>query len=345
MVVAALALGSGAGSASADPKRVFMAPDDHTDYFWSATASEYEALFVEMLDYYLDQADATSAEPPEFQSRFSADGSLWLREYQRQKSPAEFQRLVDRVKSGAWQRQVATEIETYANSLMAEASSALGTLIQRSGTNQRFFAFNPLSWTRTDIADTPYTGALPVHVVDLATGSEVRSQVVTIGGQQFVRAEAPNIPSVGYKVFEIRAGAGQAFAGAPTASATTGVMENDAYRLTLSPRGAITSFVDKRLANRELAGSTGGFALNDLGAGTGSLTLENAGPVSVTLRATSASPLAHTTRVTLFRGRTGWRSRTRSPKTSAGRRSGASASTSPTRTFATRRPARSSGLA
>ena len=122
----------------------------------------------------------------------------------------------------AWQRQVAAEIETYANTLLADASSALGAMIQKSGTNQRFFAFNPLSWTRTDVADVPYTGALPVHVVDLATGSEVRSQVVTVGGQQFVRAEAPNIPSVGYKVFEIRAGAGQAFQDGPTASATTG---------------------------------------------------------------------------------------------------------------------------
>ncbi len=65
-----------------------------------------------------------------------------------------------------------------------------------------------------------------MHVVDLATGSQVRSQVVTVGGQQFVRAEAPNIPSVGYKVFEIRTGAGQAFEDGPTASATTGVKEN-----------------------------------------------------------------------------------------------------------------------
>jgi alpha-mannosidase len=573
-------------AATADQKRVFMAPDDHTDYFWSATAAQYEGFFIDMLDYYLDQADATASEPPAFQSRFSADGSLWLREYERKKTPADFQRLVDRLKSGhisaplnplvityggvpaeavirsmsyagrlerrygvdfplaiamenagmsyglgslwagagakyswkgvcncpsqvpnlgsrateiynwvgpdgssilmkwnslhdpannesiggyaearvpgaaldlvttnaasngfaarypyntigvfgqgwddlftknlnvqqtcktksdstracivsdtvdffdefkplygsvipsvsasfgnewdlspaslaevssrvkrsleklraaealatlvalkdptfldgrdvardqayldfglffehdfenggpgvsgaeriAWQRVVATEIDSYANTLYADASIALGALIQKSGTNQRFFVFNPLSWTRTDVADTPYAGALPVHVVDLTTGSEVPSQPLTIGGSQYLRVQAPAVPSVGYKVFEIQPGAGQTFADGPTANATTGVLENEAYRVTVSPRGAITSFVDKRRSNRELAGSTGGFALNDLGAATGSLVIENAGPVSVTLRATSSSPLAHTTRVTLVRG-------------------------------------------
>ena len=141
-----------------------------------------------------------------------------------------------------------------------------------------------------------------MHVVDLTTGQEVPSQVVTVGGSQYLRVQAPAVPSVGYKVFEIRPGAGQTFANSPTANASTGVIENEYYRLTVSPRGAITSFVDKRMGNREFAGNTGGFALNDLGAASGSLAVENAGPVSVTLRATSSSPLSHTTRITLTRG-------------------------------------------
>ena len=202
----------------------------------------------------------------------------------------------------AWQRQVAAEIEAYANALTADASSALGALIQKTGTNPRFFVFNSLSWTRTDVTDIPYTGALPVHVVDLTTGQEVPSQVVGSGSSQLLRVQAPGVPSVGYKVFEIQPGAGQTFANSPTANAATGVIENEFYRLTVSPRGAVTSFVDKRLGNREFAGNTGGFAINDLGAASGSLAVENAGPVSVTLRATSSSPLSHTTRITLTRG-------------------------------------------
>ena len=141
-----------------------------------------------------------------------------------------------------------------------------------------------------------------MHVLDLTTGQDVPSQIVTIAGTQYLRVQAPNVPSVGYKVFEIQPGAGTTFAGSPTADAATGVMENEYYRLTVSPRGAVTSFVDKRLGNRQFAGSTGGFAINDLGAASGSLAVENAGPVSVTLRATSSSPLSHTTRITLTRG-------------------------------------------
>ncbi len=572
-----------ASPATAAQKRVFMAPDDHTDYFWMATDAEYEQLFITMLGYYLDRADATAGESSEYQSRFSADGSLWLRAYEKNETPGEFQRLVDRIKSGhisaplnplvityggvpaeavlrsmyyagqlerrygldfplaiamenagmsyglgslwvgagakyswkgvcncpslvpnldnrdhevyrwvgpdggslimkwnsfhaydsiggyaearfpdtvldyvttnaasngfaarypyntigvfgqgwddlfttnlniqqtcktksdstracivsntidffedfapvygaalptvsasfgnewdlspaslaevsarvkrsleklrsaealatlvslknpsflngrdtardrafldlglyfehdfenggprvggatriAWQRQVATEIETYANTLAADAATALGAMIQKSGANPRFFLFNPLSWIRTDIADLPYAGALPVHVVDLSNGTEVPSQVVTVSGTRYIRVQAQNIPSVGYNVFEIQPGSGQAFANPPTANAATGVLENDFYRVTVSTRGAITSLIDKRLANREFAGAISGYALNDLGAGSGTLGIENAGPVSVTLVATAAGPLAHTTRVTLTRG-------------------------------------------
>ena len=187
----------------------------------------------------------------------------------------------------AWQRQVAGEIEAYANTLATDASRALGALIQKTGTNPRFFVFNSLSWTRTDVADIPYSGALPVHALDLTTGQDVPSQIVVVGGTQYLRVQAPNVPSVGYKVFEIQPGAGTTFTGNPTADASTGVIENEFYRLTVSPRGAVTSFVDKRLGNRQFAGSTGGFAINDLGAASGSLAVENAGPVSVTLRATA----------------------------------------------------------
>jgi alpha-mannosidase len=570
-------------TAEADHKRVFMAPDDHTDYFWSATDVEYRQLFQTMLDYYLDQVQATAGERPELQSRFSTDGSLWLWEYEKNKTPAEFQRLVNAIKSGhisapknplvityggvpaeavirsmyysgqlerrygldfplaiamenagmayglgavwagsgvryswkgvcncpslipdlddrqheiyswlgpdgsrilmkwnslhdarnnesiggyaearypgtvldlvtrdaafaarypystigvfgqgwddlsttnlkvqqtcksdsdpnrtcivsnsvdffqefdplfsaslptvsasfgnewdlapaslaevsarikrslerlrsaeglatlvslknpsfmngreaardrafldmglyfehdfenggprvsgaqriAWQRQVAGQIEQYVDPLLADATTALGTMIGRTGSAARFFAFNPLSWARTDVADLPYGGALPAYVVDLATGTEVPSQVVTVGGTRYVRVVAPNVPSVGYKVFEVRPGTGQTFANGPMANASTGVMENEFYRITVSPRGAITSFVDKRQGNREFAGSTGGFALNDLGPGSGSRQIENAGPVSVTLVATGTAPLAHVTRVTLTRG-------------------------------------------
>jgi alpha-mannosidase len=201
-----------------------------------------------------------------------------------------------------WQRTLKIEMDAYVNGLHADSLTALGGLIQKSGVNPRFFVFNPLSWARTDLADFAYIGELPVHVVEVAAGQEVPSQVVTLNGQIYLRILASNVPAVGYKVFEIRSGAGQTLGGAPTADATTGVIENEIYQITLAGRGAVISLIDKTRNNRQFAKSYGGYIINDLGSGTGTLTVENPGAVSVTLKAVSDTPRQHTTRLTLVRG-------------------------------------------
>ncbi len=198
-----------------------------------------------------------------------------------------------------WQRRLATEIESYVNTLHSDAVASLGGMIQKSGANTRFFVFNPLSWSRTGVSDFPYSGSSLVHVVDLGTGQEVPSQIVTVDGQSYLRILADSVPPVGYKVFEIQSGAGQTFTDAATVNGS--VIENPYYRLTVASRGAITSLVDKTRSNREFVQAIDGRSINDLGTGTGTLQVENQGPVSVTLLATSSSPLSHTTRITLVR--------------------------------------------
>lgn len=81
-------------------KRIYIAADDHTDYFWSADDATYRQAFIEMLDYYLDLADSTAANPSDYQSRFNCDGTLWIWEYERNKSAQAFTRLIDRIKDG-----------------------------------------------------------------------------------------------------------------------------------------------------------------------------------------------------------------------------------------------------
>jgi alpha-mannosidase len=198
-----------------------------------------------------------------------------------------------------WQRGLAEEIEDYVDTLYNDAVMALGGLIQKSGDNTRFCVFNPLSWVRTDFADYPFTNAVTVHVVDLSTNLEVPSQRVSVDSEHRLRILAPDIPPAGYKVFEIRSGAGTTLPNA--ASVNGGVIENDRYKVTVAERGAITSLLDKTRTNREFVLNTNGKYINDLGTGSGNLQVENAGPVSVTLLATSSSPLEHTSRITLFR--------------------------------------------
>ena len=199
----------------------------------------------------------------------------------------------------AWQKRLDNEIRTYVDTLRSDAVTALGGMIKSSGANKRFFAFNPLSWTRSDYVDYPVNNTNPVHVIDLTTGQETPSQFVTIGGSTYLRILADGIPAVGYKVFEIQPGSGQVYSDAATV--TGSIIENQYYQITLSTNGAITSWVDKMRGNRQFVRVINGRTINDLGSGTGTLQVENVGPVTVTLLATGNGPLAHTTRITLIR--------------------------------------------
>jgi alpha-mannosidase len=207
---------------------------------------------------------------------------------------------VSRSAREAWQRKMAGAVESYVNTLHSDASSAMGTLIRSSGSNQRFFVFNSLGWTRNDVADVPYDGPDTIHVIDVETNAEVPAQIVVVDARRYLRIAARSVPATGYRVYEIRPGPGEHFADAGSVTGG-GILENSYYRITVSPRGAITGLIDRTRGDREFAATVGGKGINDLGSGSGTLAVENAGPVSVTLLATSASPLQHTSRITVYR--------------------------------------------
>ncbi|MDD8027110.1 MAG: glycoside hydrolase, partial [Acidobacteriota bacterium] len=87
-------------NAAAQTRTIYLANDDHTDFMWSSNAEDYKNAFLKMLDYYLDLADSTKDDASEFQSRFSADGSYWLWTYEANRTASEFERLVEKLKSG-----------------------------------------------------------------------------------------------------------------------------------------------------------------------------------------------------------------------------------------------------
>lgn len=201
-----------------------------------------------------------------------------------------------------WQIKIQKQITGYTDSLFHLSLSTLGSQLKKAS-NPRFYVFNPLSWVRDDVADLPYSGDGPVKVIDVSTGKEAVSQRVRVGGKSFVRIRAERIPSVGYKVFEIRQGAPQS---APLAATVSGeFIQNDFYRLRLRKSGVITELFDRRAANRSLVKAIDGKYLNDLGTTDldegEALVMENAGPVSVTLKAVSRNPILHTVRITLYK--------------------------------------------
>lgn len=206
----------------------------------------------------------------------------------------------------AWQRRISQEITSYVDTLFDASARALGGMIKRSGNEARFFVLNPLNWERTDVADLPYTGSEEVHVVDLQSGNTVPSQFVEVaksdkaGARRVLRIVAAGVPSIGYKIYEVRAGKQPDSASDLIAKGS--VIENTDYRVTLTGRGAISSFISKSLGGQELAAKIEGREINDLGDGAGTVSVTDAGPVSVTLQAKATGPVPHTTEVTLYRG-------------------------------------------
>lgn len=213
---------------------------------------------------------------------------------------------ISRGQRAAWQEEVVTGIESYVNSIQAEALIRLGGLIPRPEKANRFFVLNPLGWSRTGAADHVYTGPVDIHVRDVVTGQDVPHQIVKLAGARHLRILASDVPSAGYKVYEILSGPGAAptDAAATTSGTDALTLENAAVKLIVERDGAIRSFIDKRRDAFELAATIDGLALNDLAPNSTvgeALRVENAGPVSVTVRARSEAGLEHTSSITLYR--------------------------------------------
>ena len=84
----------------AQQRKIYLAPDDHTDYMWSADEGGYRKAFLEMLDYYIKLNDSTANEPYPYQSKWNCDGSYWVYEYRQNRSPQQFAKLIDQVRAG-----------------------------------------------------------------------------------------------------------------------------------------------------------------------------------------------------------------------------------------------------
>lgn len=200
-----------------------------------------------------------------------------------------------------WQIGLQKNLTSYVDTLLERSVKALGEQIAKTSA-PRFFVFNALNWDRSDVVEIAWEENTLVKVIDLQTQKEVPSQLVTKGGKQYIRTFVPDIPSVGYKVFEIREG--KPVKVKKTVNFDGKHMTSPYYKLQLAPSGAITSVIDKRAGNRQLVRPMDGKYLNDLGSPDINLgepvSIENEGPVSMTLKAVSDHPIRHTVRVTLF---------------------------------------------
>ena len=208
--------------------------------------------------------------------------------------------VADANERATWERGLEASVTSYSTQLLNNALASLGARIPSDG-ELRYVVVNPLGHTRSDVADLAYSGPLPVQVVDRTTATVVPSQIVTLNGQNYVRILATNVPSAGYKVYTVQAGAPPVL---PDAATLIGhVFESDRYRISMSGEGVITSLYDK-IAARSYAATANGRLMNDLGAGVapgGIKYLENNGPISCTVHTEGFIPVDHDVRVTIYK--------------------------------------------
>lgn len=86
--------------AYAQPKKIYIANDDHTDYMWTGDEETYKKAFSEMLDYYIKLNDFTANLPYNLQNKWNCDGSYWVYNYKQTRTPAQFDKLIDQIKKG-----------------------------------------------------------------------------------------------------------------------------------------------------------------------------------------------------------------------------------------------------
>jgi alpha-mannosidase len=130
----------------------------------------------------------------------------------------------------------------------------LTSKIDTRGPGTPVVVFNPLGWSRSDIAEVELGLAVGgVSAVDVTgpEGQNVPAQILQAthygdGGLKTARVAfvARDVPALGYCVYHVAPGRspGPALAGSDATAGKSGVLENDLYRVTLDPAsGAMTS--------------------------------------------------------------------------------------------------------
>lgn len=210
---------------------------------------------------------------------------------------------ITRKQRADWQKKTAATFISYVDTLYNRSLKRLGQLINKSpSSTESFYVFNSLNWARTDYSDYPYNGPASIRVIDKTNAKEIPFQRITKKGAPYLRILASDIPSLGYKVFEIQPKSTSTVFSSSLA-VTDSTIENKFYKLTFTRQGVITSLVDKA-TNRECVKGIDKLYLNDLGSGLGNegekINVENKGAISATLSASSYKPIKHTTKITLF---------------------------------------------
>ena len=135
---------------------------------------------------------------------------------------------------------------------LTQVAKEIDTSFVRAGSP--LIVFNPLSWTRNDLVAVPLAeGDASNYKIFDRDGREVRSQLDQRGDHRSILFVARDVPSVGYRVFQLRKESRPPAPGKPAVSPS--MLENDLFRVTVDrDSGWLKSIVDKRVGREILSG-------------------------------------------------------------------------------------------
>jgi alpha-mannosidase len=139
-------------------------------------------------------------------------------------------------------------------SVLTSSTSALAGMLDTSGLGIPLVVYNPLSMARRDPVEAmvEFKGPAPaaIHVLDRATQREVLVQILWRQGNKARILFLADVPSIGFKVFEVSTGAPRSRASS-SLSVTASSLENARYKVRIDANGDLESIVDKQ-AGRDL---------------------------------------------------------------------------------------------
>jgi alpha-mannosidase len=147
---------------------------------------------------------------------------------------------------------------------LTSSTSAIAEMLDTRTVGIPLVVYNPLSMARRDAveATVEFKGEAPaaVRVIDRVTRHEVPTQVLETSGETARILFLADVPSVGFKVFEVLPGA--TLPARSSLTVTTSSLENARYRVKIDSNGDLASIFDKE-AGHELLRAPARLELRD----------------------------------------------------------------------------------
>jgi len=203
---------------------------------------------------------------------------------------------IDRHDFATYMRSQQEKVTGYVDTLFSLALEQLGKRVNSGGIHDVVYVFNPLNWERDGFVEIP-VGKDFNSVRDLENGKLYDGKIRIDGGKKFLQVWLGNIPSVGYKLYQLENKETEAIKNDFRISGNK--LETPYYIVKISKSGAISSLFDKKLKKEWANGLINNPGSKNHGAGARIRILEK-DDRHISLICSSDDPVRHESIITFY---------------------------------------------